>query len=376
VGAVVREVYNVGVAVVISAVCGAGGAALLAVVIEDRQRVGFVVFCAVLAGLLGGASTLTRSDRSLRADAAARATHDRAVTDLDATGRRVLAALLDVGAPPPTDSTVDRQVELACGPVRTAVDAGLRSMATVASQNRRRRATDLVRRIIDAPEPVTVASARVTAALTRPATGSAAAWRLGHRTVSSAADLDAVSTLAGAGHVWWWAHPEFVVVSEPPVELHVEYAGGSYRPHRTDGPAVRWRDGLRMYFWHGTRVPAGLIERGWTVEEIHRHHNSEVRRAAIERMGWLTYIDRAGLRLVASAPDPGNHPHELRLYEDPRRRLGPTRVLVMTNGSPDGTDRPPVYAETVPGHLDDPVEAAAWQYDCPVDVYRTLQRRT
>jgi hypothetical protein len=48
----------------------------------------------------------------------------------------------------------------------------------------------------------------------------------------------------------------------------------------------------------------------------------------------------------------------------------------MTNGSPDDDDRPLVFAETVPGHLDDPVEAAAWQYDCPVDVYRTLQRRT
>ena len=51
-------------------------------------------------------------------------------------------------------------------------------------------------------------------------------------------------------------------------------------------------------------------------------------------MGWLTYIAAAGLRLVASASDPGNPPHHLELYEDPGGRLGDARVLVMINGSP------------------------------------------
>jgi hypothetical protein len=248
----------------------------------------------------------------------------------------VRAALLDVGSPQ-------------SAAVEDLIGDGLRSMALGTSRTRQRRVDDLVRRMTGVSEPVTVPSTRVTANLTRPRTGD---------------------------DIWWWAHPEFVIVTEPPAEVHVETTGGGCRPHRPDGPAVRWRDGLRLYFWHGTHVPAGLIEPGWTVEEIHRHHNSEVRRAAIERMGWLTYIERAGLRLIASAPDPGNPPHRLHLYEDPERRLGRAHVLVMTNGSPAHVGHPLLYAETVPGHIDDPVEAAAWQYDCPVDIYRALQRRT
>jgi hypothetical protein len=112
------------------------------------------------------------------------------------------------------------------------------------------------------------------------------------------------------------------------------------------------------------------------VERIHRHGNSEVRRAAIDRMGWLTYISAAGLRLVASAPDPANPPHHLELYEDPGGRLGDARVLVMTNASPHRSGRLLRYAETVPAAIDDPVKAAAWQFDCPVWLYRQLNRRT
>ena len=93
-------------------------------------------------------------------------------------------------------------------------------------------------------------------------------------------------------------------------------------------------------------------------------------------MGWLSYISAAGLRLVASAPDPGNPPHSLELYADPQGRLGDARVLVMTNGSPHRSGRLLRYAETVPLRFRDPVAAAAWQYDCPVEVYRQLNRRT
>ncbi|MFG1928579.1 hypothetical protein [Cryptosporangium sp. NPDC048952] len=80
--------------------------------------------------------------------------------------------------------------------------------------------------------------------------------------------------------------------------------------------------------------------------------------------------------MVATAPDPGNPPHELVLYEDVFHRLGNVHVLVMTSGSPDRDGRPLRYAELVPSSFRDPVEAAAWHDDCPVDVYRQLSRRT
>ena len=178
---------------------------------------------------------------------------------------------------------------------------------------------------------------------------------------------------------WWWPHTRFVVVGGRASALHLERVGagaGIQRLHRTDGPAAEWPDGYRVYAVHGTGIPADLVGDGWDVEEIHRHPNSEVRRAAIELIGWAEYIRRAGWRLVATAPDPGNPPHELALYEDPSRRLRDVRVLVMTNGSPDRSGALRRHAETVPDAIDDPVAAAAWQYDCPVEVYRKMRRRT
>lgn len=174
----------------------------------------------------------------------------------------------------------------------------------------------------------------------------------------------------------WWPRRHVTVVSEPPVEVHVERVDEhTHRLHNADGPAVRWADGYGVYRYHGIAVPAEMIESGWHGREIQRHPNSEVRRAGIERIGWTRYVAEAGWRLVASAPDPGNAPHTLHLYEDPTRRDG-VRVLVMTNGSPDRSGRLLRYAEAVPVDLDDPVAAAAWQYGCPVRVYRRLKRRT
>jgi hypothetical protein len=90
-------------------------------------------------------------------------------------------------------------------------------------------------------------------------------------------------------------------------------------------------------------------------------------------LGWETYIRRADLRPVATAPDPGNDGAVLRLFDIPGANA---RVLVMRNGSPDRSGALRLYAEVVPSTIDDPVAAAAWQYGCPVEAYRQLQRRT
>jgi hypothetical protein len=189
--------------------------------------------------------------------------------------------------------------------------------------------------------------------------------------------LAALVAASGAGP--WWPLAGLTIVCEPPVEMHVEPVGHrppvSYRLHRNDGPAVRWADDFAIYHVHGVDVPADLIESRWHGAAIHRHPNSEIRRLGIERIGWGRYITEAGWRLVADAPDPGNDPHRLRLYEDPTGRED-LRILVMANGSPDRSGRPRHYAEAVPAHFADPVAAAAWQYGCPVRVYRRLKRRT
>ncbi|MEV0589834.1 DUF6745 domain-containing protein [Nonomuraea cavernae] len=172
---------------------------------------------------------------------------------------------------------------------------------------------------------------------------------------------------------WWWPREDVCVISERPVALRTEVWGddGEVRPYCADGPAVRYSDGWDVHVWHGTRVPAWVITDP-SVERIAREANVEVRRCAIERIGWEAYIDGAGLRLVATAPDPGNPGSELWLFD----MRAETRVLLTVNGSVERDGHRRKYGLTVPGFLDDPVEAAGWTYGLSAAQYSLLLRRT
>lgn len=179
---------------------------------------------------------------------------------------------------------------------------------------------------------------------------------------------------------WWWPGDGWCVMAERPVEVHTEPLPGSIhgavRLHRDDGPAVRFADGAAVHVLHGTGVPEWVFTDP-TVERIHAEANVEVRRSAIERIGWDAYVARAGLRHLAVAPDPGNRAAELHLYETPPQTWGrPARLLLVVNGSvePDGTHRR--YGLGVPAHFDDPVAAAGWCYGLSGEMYRHLARRT
>ena len=188
-------------------------------------------------------------------------------------------------------------------------------------------------------------------------------------------DVAGLSTVArNAG--WWWPMRDTVILTDRPDTLHRDPQG---RLHCETGPALRYRDGWAIHAIHGVRVPADLIETGWDVKRTLEEDNAEVRRAAIELTGWDRFIADAGLTLVASAPDPGNPPHDLELYDLPDRLRDmyddQARILLCTNGSvePDGTRRR--YGLPVPAHHDDPVAAAADLYGWPVEAYRQLEVR-
>ncbi len=172
---------------------------------------------------------------------------------------------------------------------------------------------------------------------------------------------------------WWWPREGVCVVSERPVAMHTEPGDGpgEVRLHCADGPAFRYADGWDVHAWHGRRVPAWVFDDP-TPERIAREVNVEIRRCAIERIGWASYIDRAGLRLVATAPDPGNPGSQLRLYDMSRE----TKVLLAVNGSVERDGRRRRYGLTVPGFLEDPVDAAGWTYGLSAEQYSLLLRRT
>jgi hypothetical protein len=185
--------------------------------------------------------------------------------------------------------------------------------------------------------------------------------------------LEALLDTADLG--WWWPYTGVAILTDRPVALHRDPQG---RLHHPSEAAVAYADGWAIHAWHGTRVPPGLILGEWSTENILREPNAEVRRCAIERMGWPEFIKTAGLKQIGrDQPDPGNPGHSLALYEVPEQIYDqPVRVLVCTNGTVerDGTRRS--FGLTVPARCATPVEAAAWGYGLSINQYAQLARRT
>jgi len=173
---------------------------------------------------------------------------------------------------------------------------------------------------------------------------------------------------------WWWPFRGVVILTERACELHRDAQG---RLHHETGPAMAYPDGFAIHAWHGVRVPADLIEDGWSTKRILAEPNAEIRRCAIERLGWDQFIADARLKRIGKpVPDPGNPGCEISLYDVPEKIYDErVRVLLCTNGTVerDGTRRR--FGLTTPAHFSDPVAAAAWTFDFPVEAYRSLQFR-
>ena len=189
------------------------------------------------------------------------------------------------------------------------------------------------------------------------------------------AGLTALARSAG----WTWLHRGFVVISDRPATLHDEIVTGRRRQlHNARGPSVTYRDGWSLHHWHGTLVPAWVIDNP-TVQQIAAEKNTEIRRCAIESLGWPAYLQALNVQPISVEDDPGNPGHQLALYDVPdadRLFGGHVRLLVMDNASRDRDGSRRTFGETVPGHLTSAVDAAAWQFDTDPTIYRTLQRAT
>lgn len=176
---------------------------------------------------------------------------------------------------------------------------------------------------------------------------------------------------------FWWPNRDFVMVCDLPAVLHIESAAGSHRMHCESGPAVAWTDGWGIHMWHGTPVPADLIETGWDVERIMAERNTEIRRCAIEKMGWDRFVAAAKFRLADEADDPGNPGQILRLYDVPRDVLDlPVRVLVAHNATRERDGSRHTFGLTVPTDCQTAVSAAAWTFDLSEKQYAGLARAT
>jgi hypothetical protein len=182
---------------------------------------------------------------------------------------------------------------------------------------------------------------------------------------------------------WLIPMPGAVVVGARPAVLHRDARGDLHNPA---GLALAYPDGWGFYAWHGRRVPGWVIVAP-SIEAITAEENVEVRRCAIESLGWDRFIAEAGLVPVtagdstnlaaAHVPDPGNPGQHLVLYDVPERLWGGRiRLLMCTNGTSerDGTRRR--YGLKVPARISDPVAAAAWTAGLGKDEYARMVRRT
>lgn len=130
-------------------------------------------------------------------------------------------------------------------------------------------------------------------------------------------DRDRAYAEAQTAAGWWWPHRRFVMVCDRPAEVHREQAAprgwGSHRLHRADGPALRYRDGWALWYWHGTRVPQHVIEQPEriTAHQVLAERNAEVRRVMLERMGIGRFVRDADPEVLDTDTDGAGQPRRL-----------------------------------------------------------------
>jgi hypothetical protein len=173
---------------------------------------------------------------------------------------------------------------------------------------------------------------------------------------------------------WWWPTRNFIMVCDRPTELHLDSGD---RLHNDSGPAIQWADGWGLCYWRGTQVPADLIEPGWTPMRILQEPNTEIRRCAIEHLGWDHFVAAAELTELDQSPDPGNPGQLLRLYDVPGRGShNRMRVLLCTNATAERSGDRHSFGLAVPADCPTALAAAAWSFDLTEAEYRKLSRAT
>ena len=97
------------------------------------------------------------------------------------------------------------------------------------------------------------------------------------------------------GWIWW--HENICAISDRPSELHRDWQG---RLHNESGPSIAYRDGWKLYHWHGVSVPLQVIEFPETItaKQIQDEKNAEVQRIMIERVGAGKYLRESGAKLI------------------------------------------------------------------------------
>ena len=99
---------------------------------------------------------------------------------------------------------------------------------------------------------------------------------------------------------WWTPLRSVAIVQHRAEEIHRDSEG---RLHNPNGAAIKFRgkDSVNnVYAVHGVRVPKSVIDNTFSLKDIEKENNAEVRRVMIERYGQSKYILDSGAKQVHS----------------------------------------------------------------------------
>lgn len=165
----------------------------------------------------------------------------------------------------------------------------------------------------------------------------------------------------------WWALHGLAIVSERPEALSIDADG---RLHSTEGPAIRYADGLSIWAVAGILVPesVAVTPERITVDAIDAERNVEVRRVMIERFGYERLLRDGGAELVH---EDGAGRLWRRVGPPPRRELREVLVEVL-NATPESDGTFKTYFLRVPPTMSTAHEAVAWTFGMEAERYHPI----
>lgn len=144
--------------------------------------------------------------------------------------------------------------------------------------------------------------------------------------------LNLMADLAKSAFKYYF-YENFAIVSRRPIKISID---NNNVLHCEDGPSVEFKDGFKSYNWHGTLVPAWIIEEKnlITHSKIMKEENAEVRRCMIEIYGVPKFVMESKASLISS--DKYGE-----LYEFDDKDFGTLKVIKVINSTPepDGTSK-------------------------------------
>lgn len=164
---------------------------------------------------------------------------------------------------------------------------------------------------------------------------------------------------------WFWPFEGFCIVTDRPKLLAIDkYA----RLHNGKGPAVQYRDGLRIYSWEGSSVPARVINfsQHMNAHDIETEPNIEVRRFMIDMFGLDKFMLAAGARKIHT-DETGS------LYMKDILDDEPIVLVEVINRTPEPDGHFKRYFLRVPPNIRTAREAVAWTFGLRPEHYKPVR---